>query len=1442
MGCNARDEAHVKKSLHVLIVEDEQALLNEMTNFIKDHIPCAIKTASTFSDAVTAIAQMTPDLSFVDNIIPLNVDSPPQQLGLKLVREIKAHAPNSIVVLATAWDMNSDALSEAYANGVFRVLSKPFDSDQLLTIISQATDIPIAGPRQETESAPSTQVQSATQEMPQAAMLQSNRKTRQLEAMLRVSNAISSQLELSPILDTACKAAVELIGVDHSGLAILSEDGSNAIVQAEYPELGLKRSFIPIKGVPIEERLVDSKEPIILYNVASSDELGPVKQILINADICSILIVPVISHGRVIASFSLDAIHAHRSFDADDLEICRLLASQLAIGIENCRLFRAVQNKADQLEIFKYAALAMTSYPDRQQLVNKIISCAVDLVNAQSGGIIQKDRDGSLKVLALSNASTCPVAQVMQGASTVLNVSDAHLILDDRESWANAGIDRDPPAALLLAKISSGAEPIGILFVLDDVGRKFDRSADAKAILQIAQYADVALGNLDLFDREREASDRLTLLLRARREVSVSSTLDEALNRLAELFTNALDKTFTRLFVLDESEQILMPYASFPRARAGSQLQWDPNNAGALHISSIPRFSDFLSRSLPLLFLSSTADHAPWLARAGERLALNQPLSSLLLLPLLHNRVLVGLISVGEVRDLIRSPFDRLCLEKAATLAPEVAAIVAQFRQSEVLLKSKVDLERLTESLRSLSALSERSALGQAIAEEALKLFDASAVALCMLSSARTINPEVQACGDSQLCQFLHSLSASQMDSIASSLTDDLAIFDLTDGSHPSATIYDIFAVVNIRSVRLALIRADQDEVALLLICSKTLVVPADRHRLQLERFSAQAAICLRQARAFGDIAFGKQFVELIARVMTFGKHREVLGLIVNVTNIVARSDAVVLFEYDPLTGKFNHPPVMIGVHDQKQLTDSDGVKKDSIVYKLLTLKEPFFVQNTTIDPLFCDTRFRIQEQIESCMVLPLRADNSQVGLMFINYRSKQRTTEVDFGRLRVFADQASIAIANSQLFERVNKHANTLSALCKASRLVSASLDFKVTLAAIAEEACKCAAQGRDGKCYSDIRLLEGEKAKLQAFYPPELEGTTYQRFGRDLNLSPSQCERLGIVGRVIVSGTPEIIDDVTNDPDYLAFNPDVRSELTVPIKHKDQVIGAINVEHSTTAAFNNFEKDALLSLADQANIAIQNAKSYEALLQIKGIVGSSTAIQWMKMVSSAWGHSIGRKVGFVRTRLEEVQSLIAGVPLADATKAEIVEIYRLLNEISQVPILAPLSPDDDVTALQLNSVLSRFLDRLWTLPPFLEVAKPIQVLASGLDEQYAVRASRPWLELALENILENAVRSVLLCPRLDSIISVITAVSNSTISIEITDTGGGIRAELLDTLSYRPVPKDKNEKGAGVGLMVTRNIIETYNGRLSFANLPQGTRVTIAFPAEPIIGCHDV
>jgi signal transduction histidine kinase len=307
----------------------------------------------------------------------------------------------------------------------------------------------------------------------------------------------------------------------------------------------------------------------------------------------------------------------------------------------------------------------------------------------------------------------------------------------------------------------------------------------------------------------------------------------------------------------------------------------------------------------------------------------------------------------------------------------------------------------------------------------------------------------------------------------------------------------------------------------------------------------------------------------------------------------------------------------------------------------------------------------------------------------------------------------------------------------------------------------------------------------------------------------------------------------DVHRDAHYHLRLPHTRSEFAVPICFGDELLGVLNLESPVSDAFTPEDQQLVLTLSDQIATTIHNVQQVEELRRIKGFVGSQTALTWMRMVSTAWGHSIKREVG---TALASAALLEQGIKKQERQQAldELEDLKEILRKIGEIPITAPLSAEDRITPVRVNQVIEAYLRRLQGHPRHSQVSITHN-LQPDLDDMVTVRASEGWLRRGLEIVVENAVQAMLDSDSDEKLLTVSTHLQGDWVQIMVRDTGPGIPAGMRKKLLRERIRRFEGSRGAGVGLLLAKTIFETYEGTIEVLEIdPPGALLSIRLPAE--------
>ena len=114
-------------------------------------------------------------------------------------------------------------------------------------------------------------------------------------------------------------------------------------------------------------------------------------------------------------------------------------------------------------------------------------------------------------------------------------------------------------------------------------------------------------------------------------------------------------------------------------------------------------------------------------------------------------------------------------------------------------------------------------------------------------------------------------------------------------------------------------------------------------------------------------------------------------------------------------------------------------------------------------------------------------------------------------------------------------------------------------------------------------------------------------------------------IVGYVTSTGKSRVVLDTEKDT-LFSENPDLpetRSEIALPLRIGDKIIGALDVQSIETGAFSEQDAEALNTLADQVSIAIQNSRLFESTQ--KSLAELNTV--YRQTLKETWGKTISRQ-----------------------------------------------------------------------------------------------------------------------------------------------------------------------------------------------------------------------
>ena len=173
-----------------------------------------------------------------------------------------------------------------------------------------------------------------------------------LRTVIKVSQAVSAEMDLDKLIDTVMRAAIEHAGAAR-GLLILSRpDGQQ--IEAEAETVGdnilVKRKGAALGALPqsIINYVVRTQEFVILDDASRQNRFAA-DTYLSEHHARSVLCLPLINQGKLIAILYLENNLTPHVFTPDRVTVLKVLASQAAISLQNARLYRDLEDREGKI-------------------------------------------------------------------------------------------------------------------------------------------------------------------------------------------------------------------------------------------------------------------------------------------------------------------------------------------------------------------------------------------------------------------------------------------------------------------------------------------------------------------------------------------------------------------------------------------------------------------------------------------------------------------------------------------------------------------------------------------------------------------------------------------------------------------------------------------------------------------------------------------------------------------------------------------------------------------------------------------------------------------------------------------------------------------------------------------------------------------------------------
>jgi GAF domain-containing protein len=257
-----------------------------------------------------------------------------------------------------------------------------------------------------------------------------------------------------------------------------------------------------------------------------------------------------------------------------------------------------------------------------------------------------------------------------------------------------------------------------------------------------------------------------------------------------------------------------------------------------------------------------------------------------------------------------------------------------------------------------------------------------------------------------------------------------------------------------------------------------------------------------------------------------------------------------------------------------------------SIVGWVAARNEPLLANDVTREPRYF--RHAADDPCRAELAVPIRIGGTAVGVLDVQSSRPYAFHEMDVHALQTLAGQIAVALQNARLHEATRRSLQRTRALQQVSSAMRELLDLPRTLDRAIDAAMEVFEADRAG-----IFLLDGPSGRMDCAASRNLSAA-YLRAVRDFYAgrpAPTLLENRG--GVYLKDATRAGLAPPLT---AAARREGFRSVLFLPLAHGDEMLGTFVLYHNRVRRYNEEEIDLAQTFADQAAVAIQHARLFEA------------------------------------------------------------------------------------------------------------------------------------------------------------------------------------------------------------------------------------------------------
>ncbi len=472
----------------------------------------------------------------------------------------------------------------------------------------------------------------------------------------------------------------------------------------------------------------------------------------------------------------------------------------------------------------------------------------------------------------------------------------------------------------------------------------------------------------------------------------------------------------------------------------------------------------------------------------------------------------------------------------------------------------------------------------------------------------------------------------------------------------------------------------------------------------------------------------------------------------------------------------------------------------------------------------------------KSELAVPLLLDGEVVGVLDLQSSRPEAFSPEDERTLAAFADRAALALRLADVVRQLEERTRVLEAVTRATQLLNFRLHTPDVLSSVVEETSRAFPGAAGGVVY--VANADGTALTIAASsgvgrVTQRAWETTPIPLGRLRCAGPAFSENRPVF--VDVTGLDELADgqatEVRARGRAAVPDPEIRQLMAVPIRVADHRLGVLEILSGRPGIFAAKDAETLGLLAEQAAIALRNARLVEELQRSNRLKDDFLANLSHEVRTPLTGI-----VGWAEVLLDSGPKDPASRRALEAILGQATTLSRMLTDLIDLSRIDNFGLELRHTTVRLAETIAAALD---AVTPSAE-KKGVPISCDVTDGLPALDGDPARLQQVVWNLLTNAVkfspagRPVRLSAR---------EAGDGGVDLVVEDEGAGIDPAFLphvfDRFRQEETSSSRRYGGLGVGLSIARAIVEAHGGRIEVESegRDRGARFRVAFPPKAVV-----